>query len=321
MFIEIADQLNETLVRQILSACLFDKTPEGIDNAIRKYPGELFYGWIVNGEAMGICGFRVLNNKVEICHIAVSENSRRKGIGKAMIIALWDKYNMPIEAETDDDAVGFYKKCGFETTAIYKEEGSTKRRRWMCILHNGLLSQIVSLEREKWQGYVLPFHYVSNNYFDVEIKRSNDDFYVSFIKKHFDSPFVHEPSETDRLFQPWWDDVKAWGIIKNGRLVAAVETSVEDWNNRLRVTELWVDEAYRRRGVGTALMDIAVYRAREEKRRVVILETQSCNENAIAFYLAYGFTLIGFNACEYQNNDLQRKEVRMEMGILIQSNA
>ena len=35
------------------------------------------------------------------------------------------------------------------------------------------------------------------------------------------------------------------------------------------------------------------------------------------FYLAYGFTLIGFNACEYQNTDLQRKEVRMEMGMLL----
>ena len=62
---------------------------------------------------------------------------------------------------------------------------------------------------------------------------------------------------------------------------------------------------------------IAVKRAREEKCRAVMLETQSRNENAIAFYLAYGFTLIGFNACEYGNNDLQRKEVRMEMGMLL----
>ena len=41
------------------------------------------------------------------------------------------------------------------------------------------------------------------------------------------------------------------------------------------------------------------------------------NENTIAFYLVYGFTLIGFNACEYQNNDLAQKEVRMEMRILL----
>ncbi len=101
-------------------------------------------------------------------------------------------------------------------------------------------------------------------------------------------------------------------------MIAAIETAVEAWSNRLRVTELWIDDEYRRQGIGTALMDIAIARARVEKRRAVMLETQSRNENAIAFYLAYGFTLIGFNACEYQNDDLVRKEVRMEMGLLLQ---
>ena len=90
---------------------------------------------------------------------------------------------------------------------------------------------------------------------------------------------------------------------------------VERWSNRLRVTELWIDDAYRRQGIGTALMDMAVKRARDEKRRAIMLETQSRNENAIAFYLTYGFKLIGFNACEYQNDDLQRKDVRMELGM------
>jgi len=69
------------------------------------------------------------------------------------------------------------------------------------------------------------------------------------------------------------------------------------------ITELFVVESRRRQGVASSLM--------------AFIETQSRNENAIAFYLAYGFTLIGFNACEYQNNDFERKEVRMEMGILL----
>jgi len=64
-------------------------------------------------------------------------------------------------------------------------------------------------------------------------------------------------------------------------------------------------------------MDIAMKRARDEKRRAVMLETQSRNENAVAFYLTYGFSLIGFDACAYRNDDLARKEVRMEMGILL----
>ena len=180
-----------------------------------------------------------------------------------------------------------------------------------------LSNQIIPLEREKWQDYCLKFHYVANNYYDVEIDRSNNAFHVSFVKKAFDTPYEKIPDDTDKLFQPWWDEVKAWGIIKDGRLIAVVETAVEGWSNRLRVTEFWVDNAYRRRGLGTALMDVAMQRAKDEKRRAVMLEAQSCNEAAIAFYLAYGFSLIGFDACAYSNNDLMRKEVRMEMGILL----
>ena len=177
---------------------------------------------------------------------------------------------------------------------------------------------IVSLEREQWQGHEFPFHYISHNYYDVEIRRSDGSFHVSFIKKPFDSPYEHMPDDTDKLFQPWWDDVKAWGVVEGGRLIAAIETAVEGWSNRLRVTELGIDDAYRRRGIGTALMDIAMKRAQNEKRRALMLETQSCNENAIAFYLAYGFTLIGFDACAYRNDDLARREVRLEMGILLE---
>ena len=87
MFCEITEKLNDPLMRHILSACLFDNTPEGIDNAISRYPDERFYGWHENGKLVAVCGFRVLNNKVEICHIAVAENSRRNGIGKAIIPA------------------------------------------------------------------------------------------------------------------------------------------------------------------------------------------------------------------------------------------
>ena len=177
--------------------------------------------------------------------------------------------------------------------------------------------KIVSLEREKWQDYRLEFRYTSHNYYDVEINRAGGGFLVSFIKKPFETPFEKVPDDTDKLFQPWWDDIMAWGIVQNDILMAVIETAVEEWSNRLRVTELWVDDNHRRQGIAKALMDKAMQRAKAEKRRAVMLETQSCNEGAIAFYLDYGFSLIGFDACAYRNDDLQRKEVRMEMGIYL----
>ena len=67
-------------------------------------------------------------------------------------------------------------------------------------------------------------------------------------------------------------------------------------------------------GIGHALMNLAKDEARKNGHRMVMLETQSCNTNAIGFYLHEGFTLIGFDACCYANNDLERKEVRIELG-------
>jgi len=176
---------------------------------------------------------------------------------------------------------------------------------------------IAPLDRQRWKDHRLAFHYISYHYYDVAIRHTCAGFEVSFVKRPFDAPYEKKPDGADKLFQPWWDEVKAWGIIQNDQLLAVIETAAEDWSNRLRVTELWIANEYRRQGIGTALMNIARKRALDEKRRAIMLETQSCNENAIAFYLAQGFSLIGFDACAYSNNDLARKEVRMELGMFL----
>jgi hypothetical protein len=90
------------------------------------------YGWIENGEIVGSCGFKVFHtNRVEIMSIAVVENVRKRGIGSAMVNALRDEFLLPIHAETDDDAVGFYNKVGFETISFIHEKGY---KRWACVL-------------------------------------------------------------------------------------------------------------------------------------------------------------------------------------------
>ena len=64
-------------------------------------------------------------------------------------------------------------------------------------------------------------------------------------------------------------------------------------------------------------MDIAKKRAREQGRRAIILETQSCNTNAIGFYLHQGFELVGFDTCCYTNDDINRREVRINLGYIM----
>ena len=147
MFCDIKDRLSDPVIRNILSCCLFDNSPVGIEKALTRYEGEQFYGWLESGEPLGICGFRVLQDNVEICHIAVAENARGKGIGSAMVAALRDKYSdMNIQVETDDGAVDFYRKCGFEAIAFYKQYDGKDFRRWTCVLQK-MRSQETDEER------------------------------------------------------------------------------------------------------------------------------------------------------------------------------
>lgn len=61
-------------------------------------------------------------------------------------------------------------------------------------------------------------------------------------------------------------------------------------------------------------MDKILKEAEVSKARMVVLETQTCNESAIAFYRRYGFELIGFDPYSYSNTDPEKHEVRIEMG-------
>jgi len=179
--------------------------------------------------------------------------------------------------------------------------------------------EIVHLRRSEWKGAILPIGYAADRYYDAAAERTPEGFAFRFVLRPADPVLIHTPAEhdfPDRLYADDWPLAWAWGVVEDGRLRAAIETCPEQWSNRLRVTELWVAEDLRRRGLGHALMDLAREQARLERRRAVVLETQSCNAEAIAFYLREGFVPVGCDLCAYGNDDAGRREVRVEMGLL-----
>ena len=181
--------------------------------------------------------------------------------------------------------------------------------------------KIIHLSKEEWKDVCIPMRYTTEEYYDVKMEREDTGIHVDFIKTKLNDPISHYPEEydfPDKLYQEHWEKAYAWGIVeeRDGRqeLAACIETCPEEWSNRLMVTELWVKESLRRKGVGHALMAIAKEQARLEHRRAIILETQSCNVPAIEFYLREGFELAGFDSCCYSNRDIDRKEVRLDLG-------
>ena len=79
----------------------------------------------------------------EIIGIAVSEKLRRRGIGKQLILSAMELERIGrIEAQTDDDSIGFYRRCGFseEKSIIDYPDGSVVR--YNCILNKQTNSRL-----------------------------------------------------------------------------------------------------------------------------------------------------------------------------------
>lgn len=174
--------------------------------------------------------------------------------------------------------------------------------------------RITELSRDKYEGYELTFSYTSSAYYDLRLRSSGNVFSAEFVKTPCNA--VHKEF-VDKLFAPYWDDPHVFGLWNDTKLVAIMEVTPESWNNRLRITNICVLEGYRRRGYGALLITKAKEIARSQGRRALILETQSCNTGAIAFYLSQNLSFMGFNACEYSNDDVQKHEIRIEMGCLL----
>ena len=158
--------------------------------------------------------------------------------------------------------------------------------------------EIIHLPKDKWKGTIIPIKYITDKYYDVLVNQTDNVFNINIEKKDLIKSITHTPEEydfPDMLYHDHWEDAYAWGILINDELIAVIETNPEIWSNRLRITELWVSESYQIQGIGHVLIEIAKEQARRERRRAIILETQSCNVNAIDFYLHEGFTLIGMD--------------------------
>lgn len=87
----------------------------------------------------------------------------------------------------------------------------------------------------------------------------------------------------------------------------------QDWNRSMWVWEFHTAEGRRRRGIGRRLMEALAERARAEKLRAIVCETQNTNVPAIDFYRAVGFELEGVDLSYYAHVDGLTAEVAIFM--------
>ncbi|WP_419887211.1 GNAT family N-acetyltransferase [Neobacillus niacini] len=92
-----------------------------------KYPNRTLFAFELEGENAGCIGVEINSLKLcEIKHIAVSSEHRGKGIGSKMIRFILEMHPS-VFAETDSDAVEFYRKYGFKITSLGEKYPGVER--------------------------------------------------------------------------------------------------------------------------------------------------------------------------------------------------
>ncbi|WP_342578619.1 GNAT family N-acetyltransferase [Psychrobacillus sp. FSL K6-2843] len=87
------------------------------------------YGWKRNNDYVACIGIEMtLSNDAEIKHIAVSPNLREQRIGSKMLDYMVNELGIRrLTAETDQDAVGFYRNYGFIVSSIGEKYPGVER--------------------------------------------------------------------------------------------------------------------------------------------------------------------------------------------------
>lgn len=120
-------------VLALLKPSVYDPTPERLKSRAEKYAAgkNIFvYACKKCGVYAGIVVFKTENGTAEILDIAVKPKYRKHGIGKSLIDFIFTQFPIDtITAETDDEAVEFYKRCGFNVIGFGMK---CNNKRYIC---------------------------------------------------------------------------------------------------------------------------------------------------------------------------------------------
>jgi len=176
-------------------------------------------------------------------------------------------------------------------------------------------NRIIELVKEELPFSKLKFKYFTKEHYAVTVLRKKDGWEIKLVLEALPKPI--EKRFEGGLFQDFVDEPRVFAAELEDKQVGWIELGFQKWNNRMRIWELLVEEGFRRKGIGTLLVDHAVKLSERRGARMLVMETQSCNVPAVNFYLKHGFELVGFDVAAYFNEDIKRKEVRLEFGLKI----
>ncbi|NHN31682.1 GNAT family N-acetyltransferase [Paenibacillus agricola] len=134
MLIDIKPRLDEAGIQELLGYATFPD-PERLKKTVDQYKnnGSKLQGYESEGEIIGLIGYSLMDNAtgdftIKLEHIAVDPEERGKGFGRGIILELLEleKPNVLL-AETDEEAVDFYRSLGFAIASLGEKYPGVER--------------------------------------------------------------------------------------------------------------------------------------------------------------------------------------------------
>ncbi|HEY8645356.1 MAG TPA: GNAT family N-acetyltransferase [Gaiellaceae bacterium] len=129
MYVDLRQRLDDADVTALVNAGA-DSVPAGarLREAVRSDGAQLL-GWLDGERLVGFVVVERDGGMLKLRRIGVVESERGKGVGRSMLDALAADGSDAIVAEVEENAVGFFRSCGF---AIESAGGTPYKRRYVC---------------------------------------------------------------------------------------------------------------------------------------------------------------------------------------------
>jgi ribosomal protein S18 acetylase RimI-like enzyme len=120
---------------------------------------------------------------------------------------------------------------------------------------------------------------------------------IELIERTLDAPITKRYS-IGEVFAPWAGWNAGWVADDDG-VRGFATAAYEAWHQRLVLWFLYIEPAWRRRGVGRALLERVEAHGREVGASHVWLETSNVNVPGVRFYERQGYALCGADRLYY----------------------
>jgi ribosomal protein S18 acetylase RimI-like enzyme len=150
-------------------------------------------------------------------------------------------------------------------------------------------------------------NYISDHVWQIELENTSREIkaLMNFRQVRLPRPTkVEYPKSPKALLEDWDSRSDILVARYQQKCVGYISLSLEKLPNTTWVTDLVVDEFFRRKGIGTALVLSALDWAYQFETSSLVLEMQPKNFPAIQFAIKLGFELNGFYNNYYANNDI-----------------